>query len=283
MDMWLLGTGGGIYQSLDGWDWTRVSEYDYRITALVPDDQGILAACGSGLWRVLPNDLVWVQLHDETLTEVMDIARIPGDVGVVAASAYGVATGYCTDNGVVRWRWHSDDLPVNARFTNAIVAETPTRWVISTEAGVLVTENAGGVWQWTNLVGVGIRNVCFKQGQWWAGADNGIWMSDDGACWQRAGKGLLDVAVFDVAVTTCGVVLGTEDGVWGGDGQTGWEKVGLHGQVHAVDVHPGKTDVWVAGCLPGGVWVTDSAGKSWSYMPDLPGGVEVVLAPGGGK
>jgi hypothetical protein len=282
MDNWFLGTGRGIYQSLDGWDWTRVSAYDYGITALVADDQGIFAACGSGLWRVLPGNPMWVQLHDETLTEVMDIARVPGDVGVVAASAYGVATGYHTEDGVVRWRWHLDGLPVNARFTNAIVVDTPVRWVIGTEAGVLVTEDGGDGWQWTNLTGVAVRALYFEKGCWWAGADNGIWMSDDGMSWQRAGKGLLDVAVFDVAVGEDFVVLGTEDGVWRGDGDLGWEKVGLHGQVRAVGVHLKERNLWVAGCVPGGAWVTKDAGNGWSYMPDLPGGIDVVLPPGGG-
>lgn len=282
MDKWLLGSGQGIYQSVDGWCWTRVSEYDFRMTALVPGDGCVFAACGSGVWQILANDPMWVQMHDETLTEVMDLAPLPGDVGVVAASAYGVATGHRTESGVVRWRWHSNALPVNARFTNAIVVDTPTRWVIGTEAGVLITEDEGQVWQWTSLTDVGIRALYLDKGCWWAGTDDGIWKSDAGVVWKRAGKGLAGVAVFDVAIVDDGVVLGTERGVWRGDGVGGWKKAGMHGQVHAVGVHPQDTDLWVAGCVPGGAWVTDSAGESWSQMPDLPGSVEVVVAPGGG-
>jgi hypothetical protein len=282
MDNWLLGTGRGIYQSLDGWNWTRMAEYDYGITALAFGSQGILAACGSGLWQVLPHDAMWVQMHDETLTEVMDIACVDGGKGLVAASAYGVATGSRTEDGVMRWRWHSDDLPVDARFTNAIVVDTPERWLIGTEAGVLVTEDGGDVWQWTSLVGVAVRGLYFGQGCWWACADNGFWKSDLGVSWERAGKGLADVVVFDAAVMEDSVVLGTEDGVWCGDGVGGWQKAGLHGQVRAIDVHKKETNLWVAGCVPGGAWVTDNAGESWAYLPDLPGSVDVVVAPGGG-
>lgn len=282
MDNWLLGTGRGIYESLNGRHWTQMSEYDYRITALAFNDQGIVAACGSGLWQVLPEQTTWVQLHDETLTEVMGIACLGGEEGLVAASAYGVATGYRTGDGVMRWRWHSDGLPVNARFTNAIKIDTPQRWLIGTEAGVLVTEDGGEVWQWTSLVGVAVRALYLGQGFWWACADNGIWKSDDGVLWVRAGNGLDDVVVFDAAVLDDVVVLGTENGVWRGDGRGGWEKVGLHGQVRAVDVHQKEKNMWVAGCVPGGAWVTDDAGESWEYLPDLPGSLEVVVAPGGG-
>ena len=282
MNQWLLGSGQGIFQSLDGWCWTRIAEYDFRITSLVPYDGGVFAACGSGLWRVSDDDPLWVQMHDETLTEVMDIAPLAGEVGVVAASAYGVATGYYAENGVVRWRWLSDDLPVNARFTNAIVVDTPTRWVIGTEAGVLVTEDAGCVWQWTSLTGVGVRSLSLEKGCWWAATDDGIWKSEAGVVWKRAGKGLSGVAVFDVAVVNDVVVLGTEDGVWCGDGVGGWKKAGLHGQVHAVGVHTQDTDFWVAGCVPGGAWVTDCAGESWSHQADLPGSIEAVVALGGG-
>ncbi|MDA0709597.1 MAG: hypothetical protein O3B73_05225 [bacterium] len=282
MDTWLLGTGGGIYQSVDGRKWTRVSVYDYGITALVVAEKQMLAACGSGLWQILPNDPVWVQMHDETLTEVMDVAPLPGDaVGVVAASAYGVATASRNEQGTLRWRWHTNDLPVNARFTHAIVAETATRWVTGTEAGILVTEDAGNTWQWTNLAGFAVRALRYEPGRWWAGSDSGVWRSEDGRTWRRAGTGLTDVAVYGVATTPNAVVLATETGVWGTDGSGGWRNCGLHAPVHAVGVHPERPDMWVAGCVPGGAWVTEHSGKSWSALPDLPGTVGVVVPPGG--
>lgn len=104
-------------------------------------------------------------------------------------------------------------------------------------------------------------------------------MSEDAYTWKRAGKGLDDVAVFDVAFAGDRVVLGTEVGVWCGDGIGGWQKEGLHGLVRGVDV---CGEMWVAGCMPGGVWVREKVGKGWTYLPDLPGHVNVVLSVGGG-
>lgn len=278
MNRWLLGTGRGIYQSNDGWGWTRLSEYDYRITAMVPDGDQIVAACGSGLWQIVPDNPVWIQLHDETLTEVMDVAQLP-DKRLVAASAYGVATGHVTDDGVMRWRWHSDHLSVNARFTNAICVVSETNWLIGTEAGVLVTEDAGKTWDWTGLTGIGIRSLRHYATGWWAATDQGVWVSDDGLIWQHAGKGLEDRAVFEVATNGDEIVLGTEDGVWCGSEEGEWKKAGLHGQVHTIGVHPTTAGLWVAGCVPGGVWVTDTAGQRWSHMPDLPDAAEAVVSP----
>lgn len=277
MNKWLLGSGRGVYQSDDGWQWTRLAAYDYRMMSLVADEDGIVGACGSGLWHIVPDNPIWVQLHDETLTEVMDVARLPD--GFVAASAYGVATGQYDDAGVMRWQWHSDDLPVNARFTHAVVVDSPTRWVIGTEAGVLVSEDAGVTWARTSLTGVCVMKIKHLDDCWWACAQDGVWMSDDGMLWQRAGKGLDGCAVFDVDACGDDLVLGTENGVWRGEGHGAWEKVGLHGQVHGIGVHKTQADLWLAGCVPGGVWVTDSAGVSWSYLPDLPDSVETVLAP----
>lgn len=70
--------------------------------------------------------------------------------GIVAPPFYwhchesgGYGTWAYNDAGVMRWQWHSDHLPIQARFTHAIVVDTPKRWVIGTEAGVLICEDAG--------------------------------------------------------------------------------------------------------------------------------------------
>ena len=99
----------------------------------------------------------WKQLNDETLTEVMAIASIPGIPGVVAGSPYGIATGRVDALGAVRWTHHSDALRVNERFTNAILVHPgdPSTWLIGTEGGVLIADGNGAVLEKDLIVGHG--------------------------------------------------------------------------------------------------------------------------------
>ncbi len=280
MNTWLVGSHQGLYESRDGDSWKRVHDYDFRITSIVRTPQKVCVSTGSGLWQISEQPL-WIQLHDETLTEVLDLAFLPGDPGIVAASTYGVATGYREKNGVVRWVWHSDRLPVNARYTNTVVAETANRWVIGTEAGVLVTEDAGKTWQHSNLMGCAVRVLyCDDQG-WWAGTDGrGIWTSCDGLRWQPSGVGLDGVTIYDIAPAGKRLIAGTDRGVVVGHGNDAWLEVGLHTFVAAVAAHPQHPDFWMAGCLPGGLWVTHSGGAEWQQVAGM-SNVEVILPPEG--
>lgn len=277
MTTWLAGTGQGLYESADGAVWKHTHAYDYRITGIARSAQRLCASEGGGLWEVLPNG--WIQRHDETLTEVMDVAFIPGDPGLVAASAYGVASGYRDENGAVRWAWHSDDLPVNARYTHAIGVETPDRWVIATEAGVRVTDDAGRTWQHSGLSGCAVRALRRMGDGWWAGADGrGIWRSEDALTWVRTGRGFETVSAFAFASAGEDILVGTDQGVLIGTGTGPWRKAGLHTCVASVAAHPQAPGFWAAGCQPGGLWVTRDAGASWQNMPGVPG-AEIILPP----
>lgn len=246
MTTWLAGTGQGLYESADGISWQRHHAYDYRITGIARSAQRLCVSEGGGLWEVFPTG--WVQRHDETLTEVMDVAFVPGDPGLVAASAYGVASGYCDASGTVRWTWHSDDLPVNARFAHAIVVESPKRWVVATEAGVRVSPDAGRTWLHSSLSGCPVRALRRIGDCWWTGADGqGIWRSEDALTWVRAGAGFETVSAFAFAPAGEDILAGTDQGVLLGTGAGPWRWVGLHMCVAAVAAHPRQAGFWAAG------------------------------------
>lgn len=284
--MWLAGSSHGLFCSRDGVAWEQAGAYAYRIPSIVRAGGRVCAGSGNGLWEVRKAPAPWVQLHDETLTEVLDLAFVPGDPGVVAASAYGVALGVREDAGVVRWRWKSDRLAVNERYANAIAVdpEHPGRWLVGTEAGVLVAEADGARWTHTGLAGCPVRALCRAMDAWWAGTDGrGIWRSPDGLSWRRGGRGLDDGTVFALCETRGRLLAGTLSGVAVGDGQGRWQAVGPRALVAAVAAHPEEPDRWAAGAVPGGLWTTEDGGRSWRHAPQVPPSVEAVLAPEGGS
>ncbi|MDA0748261.1 MAG: hypothetical protein O2954_17200 [bacterium] len=281
---WLAGSNHGLFRSRDGRVWEAVGHYVYRVTSIRREVSRVCVGVGSGLWEVRESPDPWVQLHDETLTEVMGLEFASGDPGVVAASAYGVATGKRDEVGAVRWNWKSDGLAVNERFSNVVVAdpEDVSRWLVGTEAGVLVTEDCGERWVHTGLTGVPVRAICWAMDAWWAGTDErGIWRSLDGVNWKRAGKGLDEGTVF--ALCSCGerMLAGTLAGVVIGDGSGRWEQAGGHMTIAAVAAHPEAQGVWMAGAAPGGVWATEDNGQTWRHVPGVPEYVEALLAPEG--
>lgn len=279
---WLAGSGAGLFRSEDGALWERVGAYEFRVTSILRDGGRLRLGVGSGAWEVREDPDPWVQLHDETLTEVLDLARIGGEPGLVAATAYGVATGARDDLGAVRWSFHSDALAVNERFSNAVAVdpEDPRRWVVGTEAGVLAAEEGGRRWACTNLMGVPVRTVCRALGAWWAGTDGrGIWTGPDGLSWRKAGAGLDDGTAFALAEIGGRLIAGTLQGVVVGDGRGRWYPVGPRALIAAVAAHPDQPGFWAAGAVPGGLWTTQDAGKSWHQTPGLPSTIEAVLAP----
>jgi len=280
MEEWLVGAKRGLYRGRIGDSWEDVGGYPFRVTSLLRKEGRIFAGVGSGLWEVDLAGGMWTQLHDETLTEVLAVDAVPGDPGVVAASAYGVATGARDDLGAVRWTFWSDNLRVEERFSNVILVVGDGRWLVGTEAGVLVAEDEGRKWAHTALTGTPVRGLCRALGSFWAGTDErGIWRSKDGLSWEPAGRGLDRGTVFALAESGGRIVAGSLEGIVVGDGRGAWRRVGPRMLMAAVGVHPAAPDVWLAGGDPGGLWFTEDGGAAWQQVAGLPASVEAVLSP----
>ena len=278
---WLAGAGAGLFRSADGIAWKRVGAYEFRVTSILRDNGRLCVGVGSGAWEVREEPDRWVQLHHETLTEVLGLGRIPGDPGLVAASAYGIATGARDDLGAIRWTWHSDARSVNERFTNTVVVDPAdaSRWVVGTEAGVLVASGNGDHWTSSNLTGAPVRTVHCTPGTWWAGTDGrGIWRSPDGLSWRRAGQGLDEGTVFALAGSAGRLLAGTQKGVVVGDGKGRWYSVGPRALIASIAACPERPDFWVAGAAPGGIWVTQDGGGSWRQASGRSSTIEAISA-----
>ena len=281
MKEWLIGTKRGLYRGEIGGEWEQVGGYAFRVTSILRNAGTVCVGVGSGLWEV-DFDGIWKQLHDETLTEVLAIDAVSGDPGVVAASAYGVATGKRDELGAARWTFWSDGLAVNERFSNAVLVDADGRWLVGTEAGVLVAEEGGAKWTHTSLIGAPVRGLCRGRGKFWAGTDErGIWRSEDGFHWEQAGTGLDEGTVFDLVVSGDRIVAGTLEGVAVGDGEGHWQRVGPRMLMAAVGADPENTQAWLAGGDPGSLWLTEDGGQKWQQVAGLPTAVEAILAPEG--
>ena len=247
-----------------------------RLTSVLRWQGRTVVGGGAGLWDVPSHGGWWVQLHDETLTEVLGLGPLPGDPGLLVASAYGVATGRRDAIAAVRWSFHTDSLTPNDRFTNA-VAVTDAGWVVATEQGVLTMATGSHRWQLSSLRGTPVRALSRLRGQLWAGCDRtGVWYSDDGHRWQAAGHGLADTAVFALAAAGDRILAATEAGVFAGDGIGRWQAVGPALRVAAIGV---AGDCWLAGADPGGLWQTDDAGQSWRQTEGFPERVAAICVP----
>ena len=283
-EVWLVGSYPGLFESRDGVAWKQVGAYPFRVTSIVREGARVWVGVGTGLWEVPRSSDRWIQLHDETLTEVLDLVRVPGDPGLVVASAYGVAVGNRDTEGIVRWRWCSDERPVNERFAGAIAVDPrdSRRWLVGMEAGLLVGEEDGRRWTHSGLMGAPVRAICYAMGTWWAGMDGrGVWKSTDGGTWRRAGRGLDEGTVFALKESDGRMLAGTMDGVAVGDGEGRWYRMGPRALIAAVGVHPEASSFWMAGAVPGGLWVTEDAGARWRYVPGLPSMIEAIAAPKG--
>ncbi len=263
---WLIGENG-LFRGSPERGWTRVGPYAYCVNGVASVGDALVVAAETGCWRV-PREGRWVQWHDETLTSVLAVAAVPVGVGIAAASAFGLATGVSTSDGAVRWTSHSDPLPVNARYSNALLADPadPLRWIVGTEAGVLIREHAADRWHHTSLAGRPVRALCAADGAFWAGADGGVWRSADGLTWARAGAGLDDAVVYSIAWTGDRLVVGLEGGLAVGDGESPWVRSGPALRVRTVAA---AADAWLAGASPGGLWVSEDAGRRWRKSGDF--------------
>lgn len=275
-DSWLLG-GDGLHRSSDGTDWETVGGQGYPVNDLIRQPRRLVCATLWGLWEIDGDRPRWVQLHDETLTEVLAIAPAAGDPGVVAVSAYGLAFGRRGEGGVTRWRSRSDGLSPNERFSNAVLAQpdAPGHWLVGTENGVLIYSEADGVWHRTDLTGRPCRALLQAFDSLWAGTDEGgIWRSVDGTSWQRAGTCLDSATVFSLSATADRILAGALQGICVGDGDSAWRQLGPSLLVSAIAAHPDAYGPWLAGATPGGLWRSDDAGDHWHQV----GGFDTVRA-----
>jgi hypothetical protein len=266
--VWLVGSNG-LHHGAPKKVWQAVGACSFTVNSILQTPSGLVVGSDTGLWEISEGSQRWVQLHDETMTSILGLAPTSVGIGFVVASAYGVATAEVDDLGVPRWSWYSDDLAVNERYSNVIVADPqdPLRWVVGTEAGVLVREHGDGNWVHTSLTGRPVRGLCWALGAFWAGADGGgVWRSEDGVSWARAGSGLDATTVYSLACVGDRLLVGLEGGVAVGDGVGRWVLQGPKIRARVVAAHG---DMWLAGANPGGLWWSTNQGLKWQKSGDF--------------
>jgi len=277
---WLLGANG-LHRSRDADHWEEAGGHGYPVNDLIRQPRRLVCAALWGLWEVHGDDSRWIQLHDETLTEVLAIAAATGDPGVVTVSAYGLALGRRVEHGATRWQSRSDGLSLDERFSNAVLAQpnAPGHWLVGSEDGVLVYAEADDRWHRTDLTGRPCRALLHAFGYLWAGTDEaGIWRSKDGFSWKRAGTGLEDGTIFVLCATRDRILAGTLQGVCVGDGGGAWRRLGPRLLVSALAPHPDRDGPWLAGATPGGLWRSDDAGERWRQILGFDT-VRVIMPP----
>jgi len=235
----------------------------------------------SGLWEVPLDGGPWKQLHDETVTEVLDVRELPNST-LCVAFPYGVATSEPGDHGALRWTCRSHGLQINERFSSQLLAPTPERGtlIVGCEAGVLVADPVRWRWSRTSLMGSPCRALAEWGGRLWAGTDGkGVWWSEDGVQWRKAGLSEEDETVFCLAEAGGEIIAGTAVGLVVGEAGGSWRRVGPRLRVTAAAALHGT---WVIGASPGGVWYSTDGGKSWTCVPGF-ATVRSVLPPGSDK
>ena len=279
---WLLGARG-LHRSGEGTHWEAVGGHGYPINDLIRQPGRLICASLWGLWEIRSDRPRWLQLHDETLTEVLAIAPAPGDPGLVAASPYGLAFGRRGEHGASRWCSRCKGLSLDERFSNAVLArpQVPGEWLVGTENGVLIYTQADDRWRRTDLGGRPCRALLHAFDCFWAGTDEGgIWRSTDGRSWRRAGRGLDHGTVFALSATADCILAGTLQGICAGSGDSTWQRLGPPLLVSAIAAHPEAEGPWLAGATPGGLWRSDDAGDHWRQVCDF-GSVRAIAPPEG--
>jgi len=277
---WLLGANG-LHQSTDGITWAEIGKSGYPVQDLIREPHRVICATLWGLWEIATPTSQWIQLHDETLTEVMSIAPRPGHPGVAAVSAYGLSFGQASEYGATQWQSHTEGLTLNERFSNALLAlpSAENQWLVGTEKGVLIYDESTHRWQQTELIGYPCRSLLYAHDSLWAGTDgNGIWKSDNGTHWKRAGTTLHDESIFSLGATPHHILAGTLRGICFGDATSRWQRSGPALLISAIAAHPNQADVWLAGATPGGLWRSDNAGTRWHQVGNFDT-VKAILPP----
>ena len=279
---WLIGANG-IWRGKPGGNWELLGHYRYTVNQILREEEGSLTiAAGNGLWRV-PADRsqMWIQLHDETLTEVMAVSHTP--VGIVAGSPYGVAISRQDEAGNSRWRSLTEHLRVNARFTNTILTDPndPTRWLVGTEGGVIIGRENGESWEESRLNDTPVRALLHTGEMFFAGTDlKGLMQSRDGCVWEPVTG--MDKATFAVSVAGEKIITGSEHGIVVRAPDGSQRRTGPRALVRCLGVDPTNSDVWVAGTDPGGLWFTSDAGETWQNTGVVTR-VRNIIVPEGGR
>jgi photosystem II stability/assembly factor-like uncharacterized protein len=274
--------GNGLYAGSPGEEWQRIGQNQATVLALLRRQGQVIMSANHGIYSWDRSTERWAQLHDETITEILTIAPLSGDPGVLAGCPYGVATAQRDERGAARWTFYFDHLSPDERYSNALLVDPndESRWLVGTEAGLIVYSQDGAKTERSDLFETPVRALYYAQNRFWAGSDDrGIFHSADGLSWTEAGTGV-DGAVYAlakvgdqlVAATGCGLVLG--------DGEATWQRLGPRMLFAAVAVDPQNPQCWLAGASPGGLWQTTDAGQTWRQINHFKH-VRAVLAPEG--
>ena len=163
--------GSGLYTATTLDDpFTRLGHSQLTSFFVVRQAQRLAIGANHGLWEWRRDEARYVQLHDETLTEVLGLAAVPGDPGLVIACSYGIATAYRDELGAARWTFHSDSPVPDERFANTLYIDPahPDQWLVGTEAGVFIYSATDHHWQTSDLNGPPVRALCSARGRLWA-------------------------------------------------------------------------------------------------------------------
>ncbi|NKB67333.1 MAG: hypothetical protein GKR89_09760 [Candidatus Latescibacteria bacterium] len=259
--------GSGLFGGTPNGPWERIGKVQATPFCLLRQQQRLVIGADHGLWEYLGAQQQWRQLHDETITEIMALAAIPGDPGVLVATPYGLARGRRDELGAARWSALSDSLPRNRRFSCAVLPLAPQRWLVGTEDGLLLAQGPTPTWESTALTDTPVRALLQTPDGLWAGTDNrGIWHSPDGAAWAPAGE-TLDRAVYALTAADGRIVAATQSRLVVGDGSGPWHPLGPQVLFATVGVDPADpARCWLAGATPGGLWHTSDGGQRWRQV-----------------
>lgn len=273
--------GSGLYtaSTLEE-EFTRLGHSQLTPFFVLRQRKRLAIGANHGLWIWQRDEARYLQLHDETLTEVVGLAAIDGDPGLVAACPYGIATACIDELGAARWSFHSDSPVPDERFANALHIDPahPDHWLVGTEAGVVVYGSEANKWQASDLANTPVRALLSARGRLWAGTDDrGILHSDDGLHWTQAGSDI-EGAVYALHDTGACLLAATQYGVVTGNGDGPWISTGPRLSTTCITSDPRSPDTWAVGASPGGLWFTCNAGESWRQTGHFKH-VRVVLAP----
>ena len=254
---WLVGETG-VWSGSPNGGWRRHGPYPFAVQSIVRLDPDLLVGTGHGLWHASQDaDKRWVQLHDETLTEVMAVA-LDSDGSAIVGGSYGVSVCQEDELGLPRWRSLTETRSPDERYTNALCLDQDDLWLAGTEAGVLASNDRGANWQATDLRGSPVRCVVRGADSWLAGTDlTGLWQSYDGHAWNQIEAPFS--AAFSVAMHGDLLLVGSFDGIWRRD-QDGWARSGPRALIRCLAV---SASTWAAGADPGGLWQSTDQGTSW--------------------
>ena len=272
--------GPGLYAGAPGGAWTRVGYNQAMTFRLLRDETRVVLSANHGLYAWERSAARWIQLHDETLTEILAIAPGSGDPGLLAGCPYGVATAARDALGAARWTFHSDALRPDERYTNALLVDPndASRWLAGSEAGVVVYSGSGAQATPSNLWDVPVRALYYTCDRFWAGAERGgIFSSEDGLHWERMG-GDIEGAVYDIGEADNRLIAATGHGIVAGDAQGPWQRLGPRMLFATLAVDRRDPQCWLAGASPGGLWQTGDGGQTWSQLDGFKH-VRAILPP----